>query len=827
MADDALLGRQLANFKIERLIGRGGMAQVYYGQDVKLDRPVAIKVIDAHHRGNPAYAERFVREAQTVATWRHEHIVQIYYADDEDELYYFVMEYVAGSNLGELMSQFAGKSKFIPYAEVLRIGRAVVDALDYAHQQGVIHRDVKPSNVMVADDGRVVLTDFGLAMDVEQGSLGEVFGSSHYIAPEQARCSADAIPQSDLYSLGIVLYEMLAGKVPFDDPSPTAVAIQHVTVPPPSPRKFNPQLGVAVEEVLLKALDKSPDERYQTGHELLDALEKSLQISLPASTEPAESPLPIPAEIEEPDVGETEDPVEGGKVEEPVEGGKVEEPVERSEVAEPVEGSEVAEPVEESEVEKPILSKTEEPVLSDVSPIVSGTKDEAKEPDLSKAEESKEPAPVHPPEEPAPTQTPDPTADTLIGKKLDEYRLDALLGRGGMARVYRGLDVQLNRLAAIKVIDTPFRSDSEYIKRFKREAQAIAQLDHTHIVTVYRFGEAEGLLYLAMQYIEGNGLDSILADYHQAGKFISLAEAGRIVREVCLALDYAHEKGIIHRDVKPSNIMLDQEERVILADFGLALLTEVGTRGEIFGSPYYIAPEQAISSADAVPQSDIYAVGVILYEMVTGELPFSAETPLDVARLHMSQPPRSPRELRPDINPALESLILKVLAKEPEDRYPTGAALANALDEALQVEAVKETSSPSTAPTSSPSEPVKEILSSPEPVKAVSAPSPLEPVEKENEKEEEPDRPLPPVPAAVAAPATQPDAPKPAPAEPSEPEANLETKEAEIEPKTAQPPTIMAATSRMDKRQILYGLGGVIIAIILIIVLAVVISTLR
>lgn len=273
--NDPLLGHQLANFRLERTIGRGGMAQVYYGYDVKLKRPVAVKVIDARHRDKPAYARRFVREAQAIAGWRHEHIIQIYYADDKDGLYYFAMEYIDGQDLGQLLAQGA-KGKLLPQAEVLRIGQAVAGALDYAHERGVIHRDVKPSNVLLAKDGRVVLADFGLALDVEQGSAGEVFGSANYLAPEQARHSAKAVPQSDLYSLGVILYEMLTGRIPFNDPSPTTVAVQHLTLAPPPPRQINPRLNKATEVVLLKALSKSPAERYQTGRQLMDALTKAL-----------------------------------------------------------------------------------------------------------------------------------------------------------------------------------------------------------------------------------------------------------------------------------------------------------------------------------------------------------------------------------------------------------------------------------------------------------------------------------------------------------------------------------------------------------------------
>lgn len=293
--NDPLIGRQVANFRIERVLGRGGMAQVYYGRDVKLQRPVAVKVIDASFRGNPAYARRFVQEARTIATWRHENIVQIYYADNESDLYYFVMEYLDGLDLAGLLARYLRNGELMPLEDVIRIGRAIASALDYAHQKGVVHRDVKPSNVMVATDDRIVLMDFGLALDSHQGTMGEVFGTPHYIAPEQARNSSNAVPQSDLYSLGIILYEMLTGTVPYDDPSPTAVALQHLTLPLPPPRERNPALNIETEAVLIKALSKSPADRYQKGYELMDALEKA--VSAHSFASPIELP-PLPAGME-------------------------------------------------------------------------------------------------------------------------------------------------------------------------------------------------------------------------------------------------------------------------------------------------------------------------------------------------------------------------------------------------------------------------------------------------------------------------------------------------------------------------------------------------
>jgi serine/threonine protein kinase len=296
MNDDPLIGQQLSNVLIKRVLGRGGMAQVYYGLDVKLQRPVAIKVIDARYRGKPSYAQRFVKEARAVARWRHENIVQIYYANDQDGLYYYVMEYIDGQDLSTYLSTYTTRGDLLPAEEILRIGRAVASALDYAHSQGVIHRDVKPSNVLLSNDGRVILSDFGLSLDMQAGSSGEILGTPHYVSPEQARRSTDAVPQSDLYSLGVILYEMLTGVPPFDDISPPSVALQHLTQAPPAPRSINPQLNAETEAVLLKALSKEPHERYQTGAELMNALEEALSKVRP-STERVLPLPPMPAAI--------------------------------------------------------------------------------------------------------------------------------------------------------------------------------------------------------------------------------------------------------------------------------------------------------------------------------------------------------------------------------------------------------------------------------------------------------------------------------------------------------------------------------------------------
>ncbi len=274
--------------------------------------------------------------------------------------------------------------------------------------------------------------------------------------------------------------------------------------------------------------------------------------------------------------------------------------------------------------------------------------------------------------------------ENLLGRQLGNYRLEALLGEGGMARVYLGVEKHTRQLVAVKVIDASFRDEFDYRARFEREAQAVSRLHHPQIVRLHRFSETDGIIYIAMQYVQGTDLASILNACRNEGSEILLDDICRLVYEIGSALDYAHQQGIIHRDIKPANILVDENGHAVLTDFGLALLTDVGTRGEIFGTPYYIAPEQAISSAGAIPKSDQYSLGIILYEMFTGRVPFDSGNPLDTAILHITQPPPAPRAFNPTLSSEIEAVILKALEKKPEDRYRSCTDLALALQQARQ-----------------------------------------------------------------------------------------------------------------------------------------------
>jgi tRNA A-37 threonylcarbamoyl transferase component Bud32 len=286
----------------------------------------------------------------------------------------------------------------------------------------------------------------------------------------------------------------------------------------------------------------------------------------------------------------------------------------------------------------------------------------------------------------------EPTASTdLTGKRLGNYRVLAALGQGGMAKVYKGYQPLLDRYVAIKVLAPHFATDEEFRARFRREAAAIARLRHTNVVQVYDFGVEGPVHYMVMEYIAGDTLKTRIRLARANGERLAREEVLAVLQGVAAALDYAHEREIIHRDVKPANIMLRIEEEgdagaftPVLTDFGVAKIMEgvqfTGT-GMTIGTPDYMAPEQG-SGTPVTPGADLYSLGVILYEMLAGELPFTADTPVAVLLKHISDTPPPLHVRVPGLPSSLDGVLRRALAKEPEERYPTGAALARAVAQA-------------------------------------------------------------------------------------------------------------------------------------------------
>ncbi len=279
--------------------------------------------------------------------------------------------------------------------------------------------------------------------------------------------------------------------------------------------------------------------------------------------------------------------------------------------------------------------------------------------------------------------------DNLIGRKLGDYEIMERLASGGMASIYIGLDTKLERKAAVKILTPDMTGDDDTLAiRFEREARAVAALEHENIITIYQFGQDEGIYYLAMKYIQGNDLAVELKRLRREGTKMPVDYALNILGQVAAALDHAHAHGIIHRDVKPSNILLENNGKATLTDFGLVLRSTADTTlGTAFGTPRYISPEQAMASERAVSQSDTYSLAVIVFEILTGEVMFKGATPMEIAISHINEPPPKPRSINPDIPQRVEDELLRALDKIPENRHNTATELISAIKQSYNLAA--------------------------------------------------------------------------------------------------------------------------------------------
>src|SRR5215208_5933060 len=262
---------------------------------------------------------------------------------------------------------------------------------------------------------------------------------------------------------------------------------------------------------------------------------------------------------------------------------------------------------------------------------------------------------------------------------IDErYRVDRKIGSGGMADVWLAEDTELDRNVAIKILHDRFAQDTEFVQRFQREAQSGAGLQHPNVVGIFDRGEFLDTYFIAMEYVEGPSLKDLV----KGG--MDVKDAIGFTRQILAAARFAHRKGIVHRDLKPQNVLIDAEGRVRVADFGIARAGEnsdITATGSVMGTAQYISPEQA-QGKPTTPRSDIYSIGVILYEALTGRVPFEGESAVAVALKQVSEVPRRPNAINPNVPPALDAVVMRALAKDPDARFKDADAFLKALDAA-------------------------------------------------------------------------------------------------------------------------------------------------
>ena len=257
------------------------------------------------------------------------------------------------------------------------------------------------------------------------------------------------------------------------------------------------------------------------------------------------------------------------------------------------------------------------------------------------------------------------------------YELLDIVGEGGMSKVYRARDNILDRIVAVKILKDEFAKDRGFVERFRSEALSVARISHPNIVNVFDVGAQDGTYYIVMEYVDGHTLKHLIREQGP----LTVEKAVDIAVMICDGVHHAHEKGIIHRDIKPHNILITEQGIVKVADFGIAQAVSAGTityGNNIIGSVHYFSPEQA-KGEPVNRTADIYSIGCILFEMVTGSVPFNADSPITIALRHINEEPPSPRATNPEVPPALETIIHKAMAKQPGERFQTAQEMRNAL----------------------------------------------------------------------------------------------------------------------------------------------------
>jgi serine/threonine protein kinase/tetratricopeptide (TPR) repeat protein len=560
-----LLGER---YEILKRLGEGGMGAVYKARDTELERMVALKVIRPELAGHPDILRRFKQELILARQVTHKNVVRIFDLVTAGGRKFITMDYIEGQDLKGILTE-RGR---LPPAEAVPIVQQICHGLEAAHIENVVHRDLKPQNIMVDAAGRVFLMDFGLARSMEQAGLtrtGVLLGTPDYMSPEQARAEkVDA--RSDLFSLGIIFFEMLTGQLPFQADTLMAKLLQRTQQRAAPAASVYPSIPQSLSDVVSKCLETDVTKRYQNAREILDDLSAGTTI-IGASVAPAGA----------------------------------------------------------STAGLPPVS------IADLGP------------------------------------------GSQFGPR---YRIDSVIGEGGMGKVYKAYDSDLERTVALKLVRQELASAPSSMQRFKQELLLASRISHRNILRIHDLGDVEGIKFISMAYVQGRDLHEVI---RQCGR-LPVERAVNIAKQLAGALEAAHSEGVVHRDLKPRNVLIDVDDHVYVSDFGLAksLDSEASTMtraGEVLGTPRYMSPEQA-ESKPADHRSDIYSLGVILYEMFTGGTPFTGESSLQVMFQHVQQQPKDPRTLNPELPEYLAKITLKCLEKNPALRYQNAGEILQDLD---------------------------------------------------------------------------------------------------------------------------------------------------
>jgi serine/threonine protein kinase len=628
--------RLFGRYVLVEPVARGGMGELHLAVVAREAQKLCVIKQVLAHLEDAEYVQRFVDESNVMVQLSHGNLVPVLETGSVDGQYFLAMEYIEGRNLRELWHALEAQGQRLPLHLCLYVVKELCRGLGYAHTYrdlGLVHRDVSPPNVLLSYSGEVRLTDFGLALSaikVQKTSPGILLGKLPYMAPEQAR-GEELDPRADIFSLGVILWELAAGRRMFDVEARQSVQLQRAMKPSYTPlTEVDPSLPEALETITRRALAPALEERFPDAETMRQEVAKVL-----ATVDPTTDASSLKRFLEE------------------------------------LYGEEIAE-------ERQQRQRRLEQMSAEIDELVKSARRRGSSP--ADADE--------PPADALAETNEIPTADLQPGTTLDDkYLIHAMIGQGGMGKVYRATHLGIDKVVALKIMLPEYGQIESVVERFQMEARAANRIGHPNIVEIYDSGTTKGgLLYYAMEYLEGTDLADLLA----AERKLEINQALRIAVQVCEAMADAHEAGVIHRDLKPENVYLVVRENapdfVKLVDFGIARLEGARRKtlpGLAIGTPEYMAPEQA----DAKPYDhrvDIYAVGVMLFEMLAGQVPHPGSSHGEVVMHKVSGTRVSLREERPDVPEELVGLIHRLLATDPDERPAAMAKLAYELRRLLE-----------------------------------------------------------------------------------------------------------------------------------------------
>ncbi|HEY7372146.1 MAG TPA: serine/threonine-protein kinase, partial [Polyangia bacterium] len=648
----AAFPRRFDSYVLLRPLARGGMGQLYLALTGTpgLEKLCVVKQVPPEVVA-PENARRFRDEAMVALRLSHGNLVTVFDAGLDGDRIFLAMDYIDGRDLHAVWNRCAEKLTPFPVDIAVYVVKELCRGLAYAHafeELKLVHRDVSPGNVLLSFSGEVKLTDFGLATSAlksEKTAPGIIYGKLSYLAPEQAR-REPLDGRTDLYAAGIMLWELLTGRQLFpvarnaDGSSAegaNADALQRARDPHvPAPSTLTARVAPELDRIVMRALASERADRYPDG----EAMRADLAAFLAATSPKTDAAALV-------------------------------------EFLRPLYAEELA---AERRARQALIAQAKG-LLSDVvagpSPPAtrSGPAGGGPPPGPGRADfvSGSGPGGRRPGE--------DPRVGTTLGGR---YYVRRLCGEGAMGRVYEAQHIDIGRRVAIKVLHASFHTAADLVERFRREARAASKIGHANIVDVTDSGTTpDGAFYFVMEYLDGTDLEETIDRDGVLPVERSLLIAAQITR----ALEAAHAADVIHRDLKPANVMLvnrkGEDDFVKVLDFGISKDLELAAGGDrvaltrpdvAIGTPVYMAPEQAAGKPANVA-TDIYGVGGLLYEMLTGHPPCAGTDAMEVLHRKANEDPAPIGSLRPELPPEVQRLVTRALARAPRDRHPSMAAL--------------------------------------------------------------------------------------------------------------------------------------------------------